>query len=175
MIEGREKAATSKELMAFLYHEIRVLARHRLSSERPNHTLNTTALTHEVYLRLAQKGQRFQSEGEFIAVAAKTMRHILVDYARGRYRQKRGGSDEKLQLSTLTFEICDDRSVGIEALDEALDQLARIDVRQARVVEMRFFGGLNMEEIAYQLGVSSKTVIRDWATARLWLKTDLTP
>jgi len=168
-------AATGRELMAILYHEIRVLARWRLSGERSNHTLNTTALANEVYLRLAQSEQRFESENEFVAAAANTMRRILVDHARARNCQKRGGPQDSLQLSSITFEISDDHTVRIEALDQALDELARIDARQARVVEMKFFGGLNMKEIALELGVSSKTVKRDWATSRSWLKAALMP
>ena len=174
-ITNRGEAATGQELMAILYHEIRALARWRLSGERSNHTLNTTALANEVYLRLAQSEQRFESENEFIAAAANTMRRILVDHARARNCQKRGGPQDSLQLSSITFEISDDHTVRIEALDQALDELARIDARQARVVEMKFFGGLNMKEIALELGVSSKTVKRDWATSRSWLKAALTP
>jgi len=98
------------------------------------------------------------------------MRRILVDHARTHNRQKRGGSTGTVQLSSLTFDICEGHTAGVEALDHALTDLALIDERQARVVEMRFFGGLNLQEIADELGVSSKTVKRDWATARRWLK-----
>jgi RNA polymerase sigma factor (TIGR02999 family) len=173
MFTDEQRLATGRELLVLLYHEIRVLARQRLSGERPNHTLNTTALVNELYLRVAHSGRQFHSEGEFAAVASKIMRHILVDHARAHNRHKRGGSEEALQLSTLTFDIGEGRSVGVEALDEALDELAQIDERQARVVEMRFFGGLSAQEIAGELGVSSKTVNRDWVTARSWLKANL--
>jgi len=173
MMAGEERVTTGRELLVLLYHEIRILARQRLSGERPNHTLNTTALVNELYLRVAHSGRQFHSQGEFAAVASKIMRHILVDHARAHNRHKRGGSEEALQLSTLKFDICEGYTVGVEELDEALTALARIDERQARVVEMRFFGGLSVQEIAGELGVSSKTVNRDWATARSWLKATL--
>jgi RNA polymerase sigma factor (TIGR02999 family) len=173
MVVSEGKPTTGRELLVLLYHEIRVLARQRLSGERPNHTLNTTALVNELYLRLAPSDQQFRGEGEFAAAASQTMRRILVDHARAHKCEKRGGSRETLQLSALTFDICEGRMVGVEALDEALSQLAQIDERQARVVEMRFFGGLQLQEIAAELGVSCKTVKRDWATARSWLKATL--
>jgi RNA polymerase sigma-70 factor (ECF subfamily) len=174
MVTVESNPATGKELLVLLRHEIRILARQRLAGERPNHTLNTTALVNELYLRLAPSEQQFYNERQFAAAASQIMRRILVDYARRHKRQKRGGSKETLQLSSLAFDVCEDRVVGVEALDEALTNLARIDGRQARVVELRFFGGLSVEEIAGELGVSSKTVKRDWATARSWLKATLT-
>jgi RNA polymerase sigma-70 factor (ECF subfamily) len=173
MVKTDEKLATGKELLVLLYHEIRMLARQRLSGERPNHTLNTTALVNELYVRLAHSRQQFRSEGEFAAAASQIMRRILVDHARAHNRQKRGGSAETVQLSRITFEVCEGRIAGVEALDHALTELAKIDERQARVVEMRFFGGLSLQEIAAELGVSPKTVKRDWATARSWLKATL--
>ena len=169
--EGR--AANGGQLMAFLYHELRSLARRRLSSERPNHTLNTTALVNEVFLRLAPSNQHFHSEREFVAAASQIMRRILVDHARAHKRTKRGGGMDPLQLSALAFEVSEGHSVDLDVLDDALTRLAQINERQARVVEMRFFGGLSETEIAEELGVSSKTVKRDWATARSWLKSTL--
>lgn len=173
MVQGEEKKANGRQLLVLLYHEIRVLARQRLSGERPNHTLNTTALVNELFLRVANSGQQFRSESEFAAAASQIMRRILVDHARAHRRHKRGDGQLPLQLSSLTFDISQDQVVGVEVLDEALTRLAQIDERQARVVEMRFFGGLSAAEIAGQLGVSSKTVKRDWATARSWLKATL--
>ncbi|HTX35038.1 MAG TPA: ECF-type sigma factor [Bryobacteraceae bacterium] len=173
MTTGEGKHTSGKELLVLLYRGIRLLARQRLSTERPNHTLNTTALVNELYLRLAHNDRPFRSEGEFVAAASKIIRHILVDHARARNRQKRGGSEVPLQLASLQFDIYEGHSIGVEALDRALTELANIDERQARVVEMRFFGGLSMLEIAHELGVSSKTVNRDWALARSWLKASL--
>jgi RNA polymerase sigma-70 factor (ECF subfamily) len=173
MYRGEGRQANGEQLLLFLYHEIRMMARRRLSGERPNHTLDTTALVNELYLRVADSEQQFRSEGEFVAAASHIMRRILVDHARAHKRQKRGGGQEPLQLSSLTFDLSDNHSIDVEALDDALTRLARIDPRQARVVEMRFFGGLSVQEIAGQLGVSSKTIKRDWATARSWLKATL--
>jgi RNA polymerase sigma factor (TIGR02999 family) len=173
MYSGEDRAANGRQLLVLLYHELRVLARQRLSGERPNHTLNTTALVNELYLRVAPAGQHFSTEIEFIAAASQMMRRILVDHARTHNRQKRGGGVDALPLSELTFEIGEHNAVDVEVLDDALTRLARIDPRQARVVEMRFFGGMSETEIAAQLGVSSKTVRRDWATARSWLRSTL--
>jgi RNA polymerase sigma factor (TIGR02999 family) len=167
------RQGNGQQLLVLLYNEIRSIARQRLSGERTNHTLNTTALVHEVYLRIAHSGQQFHSESQFAAAASQMMRRILVDHARAHRREKRGGSLEIVQLSSLAFDIGDARMVDVESLDEALTDLAQIDFRQARVVEMRFFGGLTTEEIAAVLGVSSKTVKRDWATARAWLRASL--
>lgn len=173
MNAGEGQPANGRQLLVLLYDELRTIARLRLSGERPHHTLNTTALVNEVYLRVAHSEQQFHSEGEFVAAASQIMRRILVDHARAHKRQKRGGGAEALQLSALTMEISEGHAVEIEALDDALTLLARIDSRQARVVEMRFFGGMSEPEIAAQLGVSAKTVRRDWATARAWLKSAL--
>jgi RNA polymerase sigma factor (TIGR02999 family) len=159
-----------EQLLLFLYHETRALARRHMAGERPNHTLTTTALVNELYLRLAGKGQRFATEGEFIRAASRIMRNILVDYARTRNRAKRGGEQETLPLSEVCFDVADGRSMGLEALDEALTCLARTSERLALVVEMRFFGGLSAEEIAAELKVSSRTVKRDWVVARSWLR-----
>ncbi len=173
MVKTEEKPANGKELLALLYDHIRALARHRLSGERPNRTLNTTALVNELYVRMAGSRQHFGSEREFAAAASQAMRRILVDPARSHNRHKRGGGQEALQLSGLTFDVSQGLAVGLEALDDALTRLAQMDARQARVVEMRFFGGLSVQEIGQELGVSPKTVKRDWATARSWLKSTL--
>ena len=173
MHSGEDRAANGRQLLVFLYHELRVVARQRLSGERPNHTLNTTALLNEVYLRLAPSNQHFRTEREFVAAASQIMRRILVDHARAHKCEKRGGGMDPQQLSALTFEVSEGHAVELDVLDDALARLALINARQARVVEMRFFGGLNETEIAEELGVSSKTVKRDWATARSWLKSTL--
>jgi len=173
MDSSEGQAANGSQLLVLLYYELRMLARLRLSGERPNHTLNTTALVNEVYLRFAAADQQFSTEVDFMAAASRAMRRILVDHARAHNCQKRGGGLKALPLSDVTFDIGGDRYVDVEVLDEALSRLSKIDPRQARVVEMRFFGGLNVTEIAAQLGVSSKTVKRDWATARSWLRSAL--
>ena len=155
-------------LVPFVYRELRRLAHYYLQSERPDHTLQSAALVHEAYLRLAV-GQPvgLRSRTHFIAVASRLMREILVDYARGRRAAKRDGG------CRVTFEDSAAPSVNgdaeLLALDDALDELHRIDERQGRIVEMKFFGGLSAPEISQVLGISRATVDRDWATARVWL------
>jgi len=158
------------QYLTFLYHEVRAIARQHLSHERPNHTLNTTALVNELYLRLARSDHRFASDKEFVPAAAKMIREILVDYARGHNRLKRGGGQAPANLDDLFVDVGTGQPVELQALDEALTRLAEIGERQARVVELRFFGGLSVEETAAALHVSPKTVKRDWAMSRAWLR-----
>ncbi len=160
------------ELLAFLYHEVRAIARRHLADERPNHTLSATALVNELYLKLSGSQQNFQAKPEFITAASRMMRQILVDYARGRNALKRG-SGNIAALAEIRFDIAGGESLNIEDLDEALTSLAQTGHRQARVVELRFFGGLTIEETATALGISPKTVKRDWIMARSWLKSHL--
>jgi RNA polymerase sigma-70 factor (ECF subfamily) len=165
-----DQGISGNQYLTFLYHEVRAIARQHLSRERPNHTLNTTALVNELYLRLARGDQRFATDKEFVPAAAKMIREILVDYARGRNRLKRGGGQAPATLDELYVDVGTGQAVEIEALDEALTRLAEIGERQARVVELRFFGGLSVEESAAALQVSPKTIKRDWAMARAWLR-----
>lgn len=159
------------QLLLFLYHEIRAVARRHLAGERPGHTLSPTALINELYLRLASGGQSFPSEAAFLSAASNMMRNLLVDHARSRRAAKRGGDRQRIDLDQIRFEVTEGHSLNAEAMDEALTALATIGERQARVVELRFFGGLSGDEIAAELCISAKTVKRDWALAREWLRT----
>jgi RNA polymerase sigma-70 factor, ECF subfamily len=161
-------------LIPLVYDELHRLAHHYMSGERRGHTLQTTALVGEAYLRLVgQGGVRWQNRTHFLAIAARLMRRILVDHARTNARQKRGGGAQVFELDEAAI-ISPARSSDLVALDEALTTLAEIDPRKARVVELRFFGGLNVEETADTLGVSPNTVIRDWGMARAWLHREVT-
>jgi RNA polymerase sigma-70 factor, ECF subfamily len=168
----RGDQAAFGRLTPLVYDELRRRARHYLRGERPNHTLTPTALVHEVYLRMVNIDQvDWHDRTHFLALAARHMRRILVDSARARRYQKRGGGavnvtfDEGLAVS--------DRGPDLVALDDALDVLALHDERKARVVELRFFGGLTNEEIAAALEISMDTVTRDWQMAKLWLRREL--
>jgi RNA polymerase sigma factor (TIGR02999 family) len=168
---GRSEALS--ELLAYVYGELRRRAASYLRRERAGHTLQPTALVHEAWIRLVdQREVRWQNRAHFFAIAAQAMRRILVDHARSRHRAKRGSGATKVTLledSARTPE----RAIDLLALDEALERLARRDPQLARVVELRFFGGLSVEETAEVLGCSASTVKRDWATARAWLHQEL--
>ena len=159
-------------LTPLVYDELRRRARHHLRDERLDHTLTPTALVHEVYLRMVNVDQvDWHDRMHFFALAARQMRRILVDWARARRYQKRGGG-----APNVTFEdelMVRGRTPDLVALDDALDELMLRDERKARVVEMRFFGGLTNEEIAAALGISTDTVTRDWQMAKLWLRREL--
>lgn len=160
-------------LMPLVYAELRRLARDYLRRERSDHTLQPTALVHEAYLRLVDQTRlTWQSRAHFYGVAAQMMRRILVDHARTHGAQKRGGATQKLSLDEARF-APEERPADLLALDEALKALAETDERKARVVELRFFAGLNTEETAEVLEVSEKTVRRDWQMAKLWLHREL--
>jgi|SoiMethySBSTD1v2_1073268.scaffolds.fasta_scaffold17012_3 RNA polymerase sigma-70 factor (ECF subfamily) len=168
-----DAAADSLALAA--YHELRRLAHAYLRGERSGHTLQTTALVHEAYLRLVrQDPATFDERARFIGTAAHVMRHILVDYARARKRRKRGGDDFRVPLDESVAIVDPAQADQWEALDGALDRLATLSARQAKIVELRYFGGLTVEEAASVLNVSPKTVKRDWAAARAWLRRELT-
>ena len=157
-----------RNLLPLVYHELRRLAHNHLRRERPDHTLQTTALVHEAYLCLMkQTPTNFENRAHFLAVCAHLMREILVQYARRRRAAKRGGG------RTLTLDdalvVAEKRSLDLVALDEALNELAKLDPRQSRIVELRFFGGLSIEETSHVLGISPATVKRYWSTARAWL------
>lgn len=167
-----EDGAASK-LIPAVYQELRKLAGAYMRREREDHTLQATALVHEAYLKLVeQRSVNWQSRAHFFGVAAQLMRRILIDHARGHGRQKRGGEQHKVSLDEALI-FTEKQKDELLAVDDSLNQLARIDPRQARVVEMRFFGGLSVEETAEVLGVSPKTVKRDWSVAKAWLYADL--
>jgi RNA polymerase sigma factor (TIGR02999 family) len=162
------------ELVALLYDELRRIAAYYLRAERPDHTLQPTALVNEAYLRLVGRQElRWESRAHLIAIAAQVMRHVLVDHARARRTEKRAGA---LALAVLdeALDVLDERGTDLVTLDDALRALEAMDPRQSRVVELRFFGGLSVDETAEVLGVSAVTVKRDWSTAKLWLKREMT-
>jgi len=161
------------KLTPLVYEQLRHVARHFMAGERPGHVLQTTALVNEVYLKLVDCGQmNWQDRAHFFAVSAQLMRRILVDFARSRDYQKRGGGVLHLSLDE-TPSICDEPDMQLVALDDALKALAAVDERKSKVVEMRFFGGLSIEETAEVLKVSSETVQRDWRLAKVWLLREL--
>jgi RNA polymerase sigma factor (TIGR02999 family) len=165
-------AAAAEEVLPLLYDELRGLARARMGSRLPAHTLQPTALVHEVYLRIMDRDASWESRAHFFGVAAKAMRSVLVDHARARRARKRGGDRERepLHEAVAWFE---ERSIDLVALSEALDRLQEQDPRKRRLVELRFFAGLTTAEAAEMLGVSVATAERDWALARAWLRREL--
>ena len=170
---GAGDRAALDALLPLVYQELRRLADHYLRGERPDHTLQATALVHEAYLRLVgQTGISWQNRAHFFSVAAQVMRHILVDHARSHNAEKRGGGEPRLSLDE-AVSFFEERDVGLVALDDALNELAGMDGRQARVVELRFFGGLTTEEIAEVLKVSTDAVRSDWRMAKAWLHREL--
>jgi RNA polymerase sigma-70 factor, ECF subfamily len=170
--KGGDRGAPER-LMPFVYDELRRLARSFLSRERAAHTLQPTALVHEAYLRLVEQTRvNWQNRAHFYGVAASMMRRVLIDHARAHATEKRGGSAIRLSIEDVQIPL-EQRAAGLLALDEALGRLAQLDERKCKVVEMRFFAGLSDEEIAEVLGVTSRTVLRDWKTARLWLYREL--
>ena len=169
---GGDKAALDA-LMPLVYSELRRLAHHYLQRERSDHTLQSTALVHEAYARMiGQNLPEWQNRAHFFGVAAQLMRQVLVDYARNRQAAKRGGSVCKLTLDNAEAE-AKHADVDVVALDDALHALAKIDPQQSRVVELRFFAGLSIEDTSEVMGVSPSTVKRDWNTARVWLYREL--
>jgi RNA polymerase sigma factor (TIGR02999 family) len=182
---GSDGRAEFDRLLVLVYDELRAMAHRQLRRERPGHTLGTTALVHEAYLKLVD-GSRLELHGraQFLAVAAGAMRHILVDYARSHAAAKRGGGRPRLPLHEAllgdgafddALAAADARADDLVALDDALTRLGELDARASHVVECRFFGGLSEAEIAEALGVTTRTVRRDWAAARAWLQRALEP
>jgi RNA polymerase sigma factor (TIGR02999 family) len=161
------------KLVPLLYDELRRLASHFLREERPGHTLQPTALVHEAYLKLAGQRAGFENRAQFMAVAAQAMRRILVDYARQRVAAKRGGGIALAELDVATVGATVEQSQELLAIDEALEKLAAMDAQQGRVVELRYFGGLTVEETAAALGISPRTVKREWAMAKAWLRVEI--
>jgi len=171
---GAGEAGASEELVPLVYTELRRQARRVLRREGEGHTLQATALVHEAWLRLdAQHDARWQSRTQFLAVAAQTMRRVLVDHARARRALKRGGGGTQVTLKEADHAAATPEDVDVLALDDALARLATMDPRKARLVELRYFAGLSMPEAAAALGISLATVGREWAVARMWLRREL--
>lgn len=167
-----DKEALDK-LVPLVYDELRRQAARYLRRERVGHTLQTTALIHEAYVRLVdQKNVHWQNRAHFFGIAAQLMRRILVDHARTKKRAKRGGSDIRVSFSEATLK-AKDQDLDIVALDEALERLAKLDEQQSRIVELRFFSGLTVEETAEVLSISTATVKRDWSMAKAWLHREI--
>lgn len=171
LAQGNQDAA--EKLVPMVYDELKRLARAYMRRERPDHTLQTTALVHEAYLKLVrQQAVNWQGRSHFFGIAAQLMRRILIDHARGHLRKKRGGEKVVLPLDeALVFS--PEHSEELVRLNEALERLSKLDPRQGKIVELRFFGGLSVEETSQFLGVSAKTVKRDWAVAKVWLHGEL--
>lgn len=170
---GGNREAMDK-LVPLVYQELHRQAHRYLNRERAHHTLQTTALVHEAYLRLIEyRFVDWQNRAHFFGMAANMMRRILVNYAVSQKRLKRGGADENLPLDEALVVAAEERDVDLLALDKALSDLARLDERQARIVELRFFSGLNIEETAEVLKISPATVKRDWNMAKAWLRAEL--
>jgi RNA polymerase sigma factor (TIGR02999 family) len=166
---SRGDATAFDRLASIVYTELRRLARRYMARERPDHTLQPTALVHEVYLRLADlRNLHWKNRLHFFAISAQVMRRVLVDFARSRERVKRGGTPQRLSLDECA-NLGAHHDAALLALDDALNALAQQDARKCQVVEMKFFGGLSTDEIAQALRVSPDTVLRDWKLAKLWL------
>ncbi len=165
-----------EDLMPLVYDELHKQAARFLNRERRDHTLQATALIHETYLKLIdQREVNWESRTHFFAIAANLMRRILVDYARQKHREKRGGDMVKLPLEEAALVVVSkEKSIDLMALDEALTKLEKIDEQQARIVELRYFSGLSLEETAEALRVSRTTIANDWAMAKAWLHRELT-
>ena len=156
-------------LMPLVYSELRQLAQHYLRRERSDHTLQSTALVHEAYMRLAgQNPPQWQNRAHFFGIAAHLMRQILVEHARGHGAAKRGGGATRMALDE-SLAIAKQKDVDVIVLDKALEELSELDAQQGRIVELRFFGGLTIEDTSEVLGISPATVKREWVTARAWL------
>jgi RNA polymerase sigma factor (TIGR02999 family) len=165
--EGNDFAL--EELMPLVYDELRVMAKRHMGLQKKGHTFQTTELIHEAYVKLAKNdGQSWDNRAHFFSVASKAMRHILVDYARSKNAQKRGNAAQKITFEENAM-ISKDNSMEVLALDEALKSLQKFDERKSQIVEMKFFGGLTIEEIARVLKISAETVKRDWRFSRTWL------
>jgi len=168
-----KRAPGADELTPLVYHELRRLAAAYLRRERPGQTLQATALVHEAYLRLAGAGSPWQDKRHFVGIAARSMRQILVERARARGAQKRWAGLDRVSL-TDALALVGQQDAMLPALDEALDRLEQVDAEQARIVELRFFAGLSIEETADALGMSPATLKRRWSLARAWLHRELT-
>ncbi len=164
------EAAALERLMPLVYDELRKIARRHLRRESDTRTIQTTALVHEAYLKLIDQTRiNWQNRAQFYGVAAQMMRRILIDHARKRVRDKRGGGAIKLSLDDGSVDVSDERAAELIALDEALEKLAAQDADKARLVELRYFGGLSIEETAEVLGTGTATVTRQWRIVKAWL------
>ena len=171
---GKGDQAALEKLMPLVYNELRRLASNYLRRERASHTLQPTALVNEAYLKLIdQRNAQWQNRAHFFGISAQLMRRILVDHARQHQAVKRGGSNQQRLSITSAEEIAQQPAVDLLALNEALDELTLMDPQQAHIVELKFFGGLSIDETAEVLGISHATVERDWAMARAWLRRQL--
>jgi RNA polymerase sigma factor (TIGR02999 family) len=171
-------APSNEPFAALVYDELRLLARRYLAHERPDHTFQPTDLVHEACARLGERADAsFQDRAHFVATAARAMRSILVDHARAKLADKRGGGAQRVTLRESVAGAAGDGDAGIDvlALDDALERLARFDPRKAQIVELRFFGGRSIAETAEALGISHMTVSSDWRVARAWLAAELEP
>ena len=172
---GVRDTESTDALLSLVYAELHRQAHRYLSRERPGHTLQTTALVHEVFLKLnKQEKFKFESQSHFFAIAAKLMRQILIDYARTKHRAKRGGTQDKVSLENALTMGVGETDFDLLALDEALTRLAVKEEHLANIVELRFFSGLTVEDTADVLGISDATVKRDWQMAKAWLQRELT-
>jgi len=170
---ARGEAVAADQLFPLVYGELRRLAQSALNGERANHTLQATALVNEAYVKLVgQNSSGWRSRTEFFSVAAQAMRRILVDHARTKKRDKRGGGTPAASL-TDSMDLYEQRAIDLSALDDALTRLAKIDPRKARLVELRFFGGMSMDDAANLLDVPLRTAERDWTVARAWLREEI--
>ena len=170
---GHGDQEAREALIPLVYEELRRLARRYLWRERRDHTLQSAALVHEAYLRLVrQEPPQWQNRAHFFAVAAQLMRHILVDHARNRLAAKRGAGAPRLTLDP-KIALPQNREVDLVALDDALKRLASLDPQQSRIIELRFFGGLSIQDTSVVLGISPATVKREWTTARAWLQREM--
>lgn len=172
---GKGDQAALERLMPLVYSQLRRLASNYLRRERVGHTLQPTALVNEAYLKLIdQKNAKWQNRAQFFGISAQLMRRILVDHARQRQAVKRGGSDQqRLSITSAQADVIHQPEIDLLALNEALDELAQMDPQQSRIVELKFFGGLSIDETAEVLGISHATVERDWKSARAWLRRQL--
>ncbi len=172
---SRGNRAAFNELLPLVYEELKRVAKKHLKREyRQEHTLQATALVHEAYLKMVNKEEvKWENRIHFFAIAAQVMRHILIDHARARISEKRGGSDLKKLSLDETVNLTDEKSAELIALDEALKTLAEVDKQKAKIVELRYFGGMSNEEIAAALNIGTATVTRSWRTAKAWLQTQI--
>lgn len=171
-LNKRDRPGVAAKLMPLVYEDLRHLAKKYFRDERPDHTLQPTALVHEAYLRMVDQTRvGWKDRTHFFAVAAKVMRRVLVDYARARKRARRGGERQRIELDSRVSPM-DMAELDVLALHEAIEKLAELDERQAQIVEMRFFSGMTVEEVAEALGVSKRTIEGDWKHAKAWLRAE---
>ncbi|MEZ6197458.1 MAG: sigma-70 family RNA polymerase sigma factor [Planctomycetota bacterium] len=169
----RGDASASSELLPLIYEELRGLAQSIFRAQNPGHTLQPTVLVHDAFVRLVQSDVQLEGSRHFYAVAAKAMRQILTDHARARHAQKRGGEWARVTISDRAVSGGEFGDVDVLDLEEAMEDLARLNPRHAQLVELRFYGGLTIEEAAEELGVSRQTAVNDWTMARAWLRREL--